>query len=230
VTAEQHRTPANPPTTRPNLTVITSCGTCGVATTKVVDRDGTPVVFDAGPDGKAVRDPYGGWWIAKYRNTWTVVKPAPGEDPPTTGGGARLREHECGYDPAVALIKHAFPGAEVIATFEVADLPDVGPDPAPDPGSGRAPGRATPIPDKPADQVEADGFRRPTGRSDGVRGPACPQRPFLSQVPQPWAPPFTVLCVRCSRLTNRVDLDGMAWCGGDVAWPELGPPWYPTRR
>jgi hypothetical protein len=192
--------------------VITTCPTCDGATTKVVDRDGNPVVFDAGPDGKAVRDPYGGWWIAKYRQAWTVVKPAPGEDPPTTGNGVRLREHDCA-GPEVALLKAVF-GAEVIATGTEAAL------------AGGA--RVMPDP-KPAHLVAEHGFRRPAGRGDGLRGSPCPERAHLTQVPDPWAAPFTATCVLCTRITYRVDLDARGWCGGEIAWPELGPPWYPTN-
>lgn len=217
MTAEQHRTPSGataPASTRPNLTVITSCRSCGTATTRVLDRDDNPVIFDAGPDGKAVRDPYGDWWIARYREKWTVVKPAPGEDPPTTGGGARLREHDCGYDPAVAMIKAFFPGAEVIAVGDQA-------------AAAGAAGGAMPVPKSEA-LIAEHGFRRPLGRGDGLRGAACVERLHLQQVPDPWAPPYPGGCVRCGRTTYRADLDGLAWCGGDVAWPELGRPFYPT--
>jgi hypothetical protein len=212
VTAAEHR-PAAAPAGRPHLAVITTCG-CGAATTKVVDRDGTPVVFDAGPDGKAVRDPYGGWWIAKYKGRWTVVKPAEGEDPPESGGGVRLREHDCA-GPEVALLKAVF-GAEVIAVGTEAAV-----------AAGAAMG-AMPPP-KPAELVAEHGFRRPAGRGEGLRGPVCVERLHLAQASDPWGPPFPVLCVRCSRITNRVDLDAMGWCGGEPAGRELGPPWWPSK-
>lgn len=212
MTAELVHAAVGLPPKPPLLTVIDTCRTCDTVTRRIKDRDDNWITFDAGADGKAVRDPYGDWWIARYREKWTVVKPAPGEDPPTTGDGARLREHRCGYIPEIGLIQAVFPGAEVIAVGEEA----------------AASGGAMP-PAKAESLVAEHGFRRPFGRGTGVQGPACVERGHLQQTPDPWAPPFPGSCVRCGRCTYRVDLDGLGWCGGDVAWPELGPPWYPNK-
>ncbi len=227
---------------RPDLTVVSSCRLCDAATTKVVDRDGTPVVFDAGPDGKAVRDPYGGWWIAKFRDRWTVVRPEPGEDPPTSGGGVRLREHDCA-GPEVSLLRAVFGSVEVIATFAVAELPDVSDFPAvaelPDApvaagtsrvnggpgvlGQGVQPGA------KSLKEIRADGFFRPRARGRGIEGPACPERKVMTQAAVGREPPFQTGCHRCGRVTYRRDLDGVGWCGGYIPEPRHGAPWFPGR-
>lgn len=220
---------------RPDLTVITTCPTCLQATLTVPSRNGTPVVVDAGPDGKAVRDPDGQWWVAKVWDRWMVVRPEPGEDPPTSGRGGRLREHDCNRR-AVDALSEVFT-VDVVGTEVVADLPagfdDTGP-----PGPAGAvvgvdvatPGLAGLPAPKPAGQVAADGFRRPRSRGRGTEWPACAERLFLTQIPVPWAPPFPAGCVRCGRLTNRVDLDGVGWCGGEPATPEMGMPWWPSAN
>lgn len=54
---------------------------------------------------------------------------------------------------------------------------------------------------------------RPPGRGSGLDGPVCLERQDLEQ----GNPPGLIgqkLCVRCGRVTARVDDDGVAWCGG----------------
>lgn len=188
------------------LTLISNCDACGSATVRIVDRDGVARMFDARSDGKAVRDPAGEWWATKYRGQWTVVRPARGEDPPTSGGGVRYREHDC-LRAAVAVVQ-ASTRCDQVPVVEAPGLP----------------------PAKPDDQVAADGFRRPRGRGRGLDWPACPEQRLLTQsMGSAGGPPHQTGCIRCGRGTIRRDLDGMGWCGGEVAREEHGPPWWPGR-
>lgn len=220
---------------RPDLTVISTCPVCSQATLTLPSRYDTAVVVDAGPDGKAVRDPAGEWWIAKMWDRWMVVKPERGEDPPASGDGARLRQHDCTRG-ALDALRAAFV-VDVVAVEVVADVP-AGYDDDGVPAAGAGPAVGVDVADpgvaglpapKPAGRVAADGFRRPRGRGRGTEWPACAERLVLGQIPSPWAPPFTSGCVRCGRLTYRVDLDGLGWCGGDPAPRELGMPWWPAN-
>lgn len=54
---------------------------------------------------------------------------------------------------------------------------------------------------------------RPPGHGEGLNGPACPRRYNDPDVPRArWR-----MCVRCSRVTRRLDRDGLAWCGGELS-------------
>lgn len=56
---------------------------------------------------------------------------------------------------------------------------------------------------------------RPAGHGHGLDGPTCPER-ARPQFPDDGD--YRVrMCVRCGRITSRLDLDGVAWCGGTLA-------------
>jgi hypothetical protein len=53
---------------------------------------------------------------------------------------------------------------------------------------------------------------RPHGHGLGLDGPTCPER-VRAQFPHT-GDYRTRLCVRCGRITARLDRDGAGWCGG----------------
>lgn len=57
--------------------------------------------------------------------------------------------------------------------------------------------------------------KRPPGHGTGLDGPACPER-VQPQFPTCDGPVRTRMCVRCGRITARLDGDGVGWCGGDM--------------
>lgn len=57
--------------------------------------------------------------------------------------------------------------------------------------------------------------RRPAGIGPGLTGPACPERATLDQGYTRPGPSRMAMCVRCGRVTERRDGDGMPWCGGE---------------
>ncbi len=169
---------------RPVLRVLVDCEHCAAPLTEVRDRGGRPVRFDADPAGRAVRAPGGEWWAMKVGERWCVAQPRAGEVLPPFG--VRYAEHRCGGVDAERVLRSGLGAAEPVPGGDP-------PEPAP---------------------VVADPtvVRRPAGRGQGLSGPECPERRFLEQgaggVPR-WR-----MCVRCGRITERVDGDGMAWCGG----------------
>ncbi|MER7280364.1 hypothetical protein ABT369_38605 [Dactylosporangium sp. NPDC000244] len=53
---------------------------------------------------------------------------------------------------------------------------------------------------------------RPPGHGQGLDAPPCAER---AQPQFPDSGDYRVrMCVRCGRITARLDLDGVAWCGG----------------
>ncbi len=56
--------------------------------------------------------------------------------------------------------------------------------------------------------------RRPAGHGAGLEGPVCPQR-AQPQFPTVDGPVRYRMCIRCGRVTARVDADGVGWCGGE---------------
>lgn len=145
---------------RPTLFIVATCGTCREQVAQVRDREGQPVLLALGADGKALRDPDGPWWAAKFGGQWRVVRPAPGEDPPA--GGWRYAEHGCGG--AVQLLTDRL-GAE-----PVTDTPTLRPAPA----RRRRPAAAPAVPAAPREHppdrrspVWVDAGRCPMGRECG---------------------------------------------------------------
>jgi hypothetical protein len=61
-------------------------------------------------------------------------------------------------------------------------------------------------------------FRRPAELGLGLDGPACPERGRLEELPNSASTRWR-LCNRCHRVTTRIDLDGIAWCGGSLPSP-----------
>ncbi|MGI5245074.1 hypothetical protein [Dactylosporangium sp. CA-139066] len=56
---------------------------------------------------------------------------------------------------------------------------------------------------------------RPAGHGHGLDGPVCSER---SRPQCPDQGDYRVrMCVRCGRITARIDTDGAAWCGGTLA-------------
>lgn len=55
--------------------------------------------------------------------------------------------------------------------------------------------------------------RRPDGRGAGLDGPACAERADLGQTPDGLR---VRMCIRCGRITARLDTDGVGWCGGNI--------------
>lgn len=66
------------------------------------------------------------------------------------------------------------------------------------------------------DQPEQPEPLRPAGHGTGLDGPACPER-IRPQFPDADGPFRTRCCIRCGRITARLDLDGVGWCGGVLA-------------
>lgn len=54
---------------------------------------------------------------------------------------------------------------------------------------------------------------RPAGHGTGLDGPVCPER-VRPQFPDTDGPIRTRCCIRCGRITARLDRDGVGWCGG----------------
>ncbi len=57
--------------------------------------------------------------------------------------------------------------------------------------------------------------RRPAGHGAGLEGPVCPQR-VQPQFPTCDGPVRYRMCIRCGRVTARLDTDGVGWCGGEM--------------
>lgn len=60
---------------------------------------------------------------------------------------------------------------------------------------------------------------RPAGHGAGLDGPVCSQRAGRDQTPDGQR---VRGCVRCGRITVRLDADGAAWCGGVLDGEDLG--------
>lgn len=189
-TAAVRRAAAPPGQGRPALRVLVECEHCQTPLTEVRDRAGKPVRFDADTAGKAVRHPAGEWWAAKLNEQWCVVKPQPGEDPPSSGGAVRYTEHRCGGADAERTLRAGLGTVTVDAAVEHVEPVLLH-----------------------LDDVDPTAVRRPAGRGQGLTGSECPERRLLAQI-QPEGPPRVRMCVRCGRITARDDGDGMPWCGG----------------
>jgi hypothetical protein len=87
-----------------------------------MDRVGKPVRFNCDDNGKAVRSPVGEWWAARFSDRWCVVRPERGEDPPSTGGGVRYRQHNCRRTVEELAAEDVL--RQVFGVVEVLSLPD----------------------------------------------------------------------------------------------------------
>jgi hypothetical protein len=73
-----------------------------------------------------------------------------------------------------------------------------------------------------ADEPRPAEPRRPAGHGAGLDGPVCPER---AQPQFPDDGDFRIrMCVRCGRITARLDADGVGWCGGDLPAVQAVPP------
>ncbi len=232
--------PAGTEPGRPQLALVGNCR-CGDLTVTVRDRNGAQVELEAGPDGKAVVAPDGDWWLVKFRGQWRVQLLEAGEDPPMSGGGRRHREHQCA-EVAARMVEAAFAGPSQVRALGGGMNTLSGPcsgrcgryvdnryGRSAEPlcpacretlekwraaGPGRPPLVYEPAPDGRA-TTEVTGERRPAGHGQGLDGPACREQALLVQLRRP--PVRAAGCVRCGRVTDRVDsTDGAAWCGGDL--------------
>ncbi len=193
MTAVAARRPATPAgSARPALRVLVECEHCKVPLTEVRDRAGKPVRFDADTAGQAVRHPAGEWWAAKLNEQWCVVKPQPGEDPPSSGGGVRYTEHRCGGADAERTLRVGLGTVTVEAAVEQGE-------------------QVEQVLLHPAD-VDPTAVRRPAGRGQGLTGSECPERRLLVQLQE--GSPRVRMCIRCGRVTARDDGDDLPWCGG----------------
>ncbi len=228
------------------LALVSDCPQCQARVVTVRSREGKPVRLDALPEGKAVVDPDGRWWLVKVAGQWRVQQLTRGEDEPTSGGGRRHREHECESAAWDALGEHFDTWPEWASVPYRPPTARGGPcagrcgrmvearyGPGADPMCGscrgalevwrRFPGPVRPLlvfpvaPDGRAVTVVTGRHRRP-GWGRGLDGPECPERRELVQHPEVGS--RTAMCMCCGRSTSRRDSgDGLAWCGGDLPTP-----------
>ncbi len=68
---------------------------------------------------------------------------------------------------------------------------------------------------------------RAAGHGTGLDGPACLERnqPQFPDIEEAFR---TRTCIRCGRITSRLDTDGAGWCGGDMPAQYL--PGQPVRH
>jgi hypothetical protein len=71
-------------------------------------------------------------------------------------------------------------------------------------------------------EVDIEWARRGDLRREPVDLPACPEH--ARQVQRPPDRPRVRMCVRCGRVTARLDGDGVAWCGGLMPAAPAPPP------